>query len=71
MHANKKKKAEPAATPETLPASEAIHALTAQYKSQLQQAVDMLGALALRDAKLNPQDGWRFDVERVIYVKVS
>lgn len=66
MHRNKHKQK----APETKPASEAIQMLTMQYRAQLQQAVDALAALALRDAKLDPKDGWRFDVERCQYVKL-
>lgn len=70
MHRNKTK-TPPPTPPETRPASEAIVALTAQVAQQVALIHQNLGAIALRDAKLDPADGWRYNVESGQYVKVG
>lgn len=59
----------PVETPETVPASEAVLALTAQVMKNIGVEVNELSALALRDAKLDPKDGWRYDPQNGVYVK--
>jgi hypothetical protein len=57
---------------EIRPASESVRALTASVAKQIQglqaQATAMLqelGAVALRDAKLETADGWLYNVEKM------
>lgn len=59
----------PPTPPETREASEAIRTLTATVLQRLQQEVEALSGMALRDAKLDPKDGWRYDPQNVVYVK--
>lgn len=67
MHKNKQIPA-PTST-ETLPASEAVRALTAQVMRTIGVEVNALSEMALRDAKLDPNDGWRYDPQHGVYVK--
>ena len=69
MHQNKKKAAPK--TPETRPASEAVRALTAQVMRNVGVEINGLSEMALRDAKLDPKDGWRYDPQNGVYVKVA
>ena len=54
---------------ETRKASEAVEALTASTLAQIGQQVEALAQLALRDAKLDPADGWRYDAQRRLFVR--
>lgn len=67
MHKNKRKEK----VPETRESSAVVKELTASVRRDISSIIERLGALALDDAKLSATDGWRFDVERCVYVKVS
>lgn len=60
-----------AAAPKTeeRPASDAVAALTRQAIADINRQIEGLGILALRDAKLSAEDGWRYDVRRCVYVR--
>ena len=58
------------AEPEARPASEAVLALTRMTLAQIHTMSENLGGIALRDAKLDPADGWRYDLGLGTYVKV-
>lgn len=57
--------------PETRNASEAVKVLTAETLRRIGQEIASLGALALRDAGLDSADGWRYDFEKSVFVKVQ
>ena len=69
MSARTKSAPAPAPAPETRPASEAMAALTQTFLRHVQEAATAHGALALRDAKLDSAEGWRYDLGRAVYVK--
>lgn len=50
-------------------ASEAVRALTQLTLSRAQETMNNLAALALRDAGLDPRDGWVYDVSDCSYRK--
>lgn len=56
---------------EPIEASEAVKALTARLMQDIGAEVTALSALALRDAKLDPKDGWRYDPKRCVFVQES
>ena len=49
--------------------SEAVRLLTATVLQRIQQEMEVLGGVALRDAKLDPKDGWRYDPQNAVYVR--
>lgn len=55
--------------PETRDASEAVKALSLATLQRFSREIEELSAMALRDAKLDPADGWRYDPQRGVYVK--
>ena len=59
------------AQPKPRPASEAVKALTAKLMQDIGTQVNTLSALALRDAHLDPAEGWRYDPQRCVYVQES
>ena len=68
MHRNKHK-AQAAKPPETREASEAVRTLVAQTLQRMGQEVEALSLMALRDAKLDPADGWRFNPQTCQYIR--
>lgn len=46
----------------------AMQVLIDQVKSRLDVEIEQLAVLALKDADLNPADGWRFDFFNAAYV---
>ncbi len=55
----------------TIPASEAVCALTREVLGRITREVADLQTLALRDAGLEPADGWRYDATKGVFVHVS
>ncbi len=45
-----------------------MQVLVDQVKARLNAEVEQLAAIALKDAKLDPADGWRFDFFNAQYV---
>ena len=70
MHRNKHKE-QAAKPPETREASEAVKELTAHTLAEIDRLLGSLGAVALRDAKLDPAHGWRYDAIARRFVKVD
>jgi hypothetical protein len=58
-------------TPETKPVGPAVQVLIDQVKSRFSAEVEQLAVIALKDAKLDPADGWRFDFFNAQYVHVT
>ena len=56
-------------TPTAPETSEAVRILTVSTMQRVRQMVEELAGVALRDAKLDPQDGWRYDTQNGVYVK--
>ena len=73
MHRNKHAKVTPAkpAPPETREASEAVRAVCTAMFKRMGEEVEAASLMALRDAKLDPADGWRFNPQRGVYIKVK
>jgi hypothetical protein len=55
-------------THETKTVGAAMQVLIDQVKARLNAEVGQLAAIALKDAKLDPADGWRFDFFNAQYV---
>ena len=73
MFNKKQKKAEKPEQPKVLPTkpvSEAIRELLGVYHAQVAKLQSDLGALALRDAKLDPKDGWRLHLDAGVFIQV-
>jgi len=49
--------------------SEAVLALTGMVQERIADMVQDLGGIALRDAGLDPKDGWRYNVSTRTYEK--
>lgn len=60
-----------AVEPETRAASKAVAVLCAQHLQRMAQEAEALAALALESDGLDPKDGWRLDIQRAQFVKVS
>lgn len=54
---------------ETKPVGEAVKVLIQQVFGRFNAEVEQLAALALKDAGLDPKDGWRFDAFNAQFVK--
>jgi hypothetical protein len=59
------------AGPETKATSKAVAVLCAQYLQRVQAEGEALAALALESDGMDPQDGWRLDIQRATFVKAS
>lgn len=57
--------------PETKPASKAVAVLCAQYQQRVAQEGEALAALALESDGLDPKDGWKLDIGRATFVKLT
>lgn len=55
--------------PETKPVGPALKVLVNQVMSRFQAETEQLAAVALQDAGLDPQQGWRFDIFNAQFVK--
>lgn len=55
-------------THETKTVGPAMQVLIDQVKSRLNVEVEQLAAIALKDAGLDPAQGWRFDFFNSVYV---
>lgn len=56
---------------ETQDASETVKELTSHVLASLNVTLANLAAMALRDAKLDPAAGWRYDASSCRFVKTS
>ena len=63
-----KSEPKPETKPETKPVGPAVQVLIDQVKSRFNAEVEQLALVALKDAKLDPADGWRFDIFNSVYV---
>ena len=59
----------PETAPETIAASETVCELTGHVLATLNVALANLAAMALRDQKLDPAAGWRYDANARRFVK--
>lgn len=50
-------------------ASEAVRELTHHVATRITEMVERLSGIALRDAGLRPEDGWRYVPETMEYVR--
>ena len=53
----------------TKPVGPAVQVLINQTLSRFNAEVEQLAAVALKDAGLDPADGWRFDIFKAQYVQ--
>lgn len=56
---------------ETKPASKAVAVLCAQHVQRMAQEGEALAALALESDGLDPKDGWKLDIARAQFVKMT
>lgn len=54
---------------ETKPVGVAVNVLINQVMARFNAEVENLAAVALKDAGLDPADGWRFDIFNAQFVK--
>lgn len=57
-------------TPQTKPAGEAVTFLAKQAVEKFRVEAEAVGALALKDAGLSTEEGWRFDIFNAVFVQV-
>lgn len=58
-------------TPDTKPAGEAVKFLAQQAIEKFKVEAEAVGALALKDAGLSTEEGWRFDIFNAVFVKLD
>lgn len=56
-------------TQETKPVGEAVKVLISQVLGRFNAETEQLALVALKDAGLDPADGWKFDIFNAQYVK--
>jgi len=56
--------------PQMLSAGEAVRFLAQQAVEKFTTEAEAVGALALKDAGLLREDGWRFDIFQAVFVQV-